>query len=364
MSLKKFEKSSKLLFPIIIDSMIMNSEKNVTTGNKLVEDEKKIYTFKFKDLNDKQNNSQSLLDILTKRLGELQNNLIDIHTQNTKKIEIIEKTLSEQNNNLKIEKIINDQQNYTNLLNKINTEQENNRNIVKGLTDKFDKFITDQENNRKNIVIEQDSNRNIVKGLIDKFEKNISEQEKKNNQIIEISKNINKMEENISIFTPSILYPGIIVAFNGSIIPSGWNICDGTNNTPDLRGRFILSSGSGIDLTIRNINDTGGAENHSLSIDEIPGHLHSGVTSSSGAHIHTSNANGLNVGLTIKDGNNKGIITDISAIEGENNINSLETLAINSSGLHTHTFTTSLAGGNKQHNNMPPFYVLAYIMRL
>lgn len=346
--------------------MIMNSEKNVTTGNKLLEDEKKIYNFKLNDLNDKQNNNQSLLDVISKIVGDLQNNLIenkkdvekiiDIHTQNTKKIENLEKAL--------IEKIINEQQNYTNSINKINTEQETNRNIVKGLTDKFEKYITEQENNRKNIVIELDSNRNTVKGLIDKFEKNISEHENKNNQIIQINKNINKIEENISTVTSNNLYYGIIVAFNGSLIPSGWHICDGTNNTPDLRGRFILSSGTGNDLTIRNINDTGGAENHSLSIDEIPGHLHSGVTSSSGAHIHTSNANGLNVGLTIKDGNNKGIITDISAIEGENNINSLETLAINSSGLHTHTFTTSLAGGNKHHNNMPPFYVLAYIMKL
>ena len=34
---------------------------------------------------------------------------------------------------------------------------------------------------------------------------------------------------------------GVIVMFNGLIanIPSGWVICDGTNGTPDLRGRFI-----------------------------------------------------------------------------------------------------------------------------
>ena len=351
--------------------MIMNSQKNVTTESKLLENKIDDHNLKLKDLNDKQNNNQSLVDVLAKIVGELQNKLVEnkkdvekIIDTYTKKIENIEKALIEQNNNLKLETLINEQQNYTNTINKINTEQEINSNIVKGLTEKFDKYITDQENNRKNIVIEQENNRNIVKGLIDKIDKNILEQENKNNQIIQIDKNMNKIEENINILIPYKLYSGIIVAFNGLLIPSGWQICDGTNNTPDLRGRFILSSGSGNDLTIRNINDIGGAENHSLTIDEIPGHIHSGVTSSNGAHIHTTNANGIEVGLNIKDGNNKGILSNLNETTGEINIKSIDALSINSSGLHTHTFSTSLTGGNKPHNNMPPFYVLAYIMKL
>jgi len=36
---------------------------------------------------------------------------------------------------------------------------------------------------------------------------------------------------------------GTIVAFRGSTAPSGWAICDGTNGTPDLRGRFIRGLG-------------------------------------------------------------------------------------------------------------------------
>ena len=164
------------------------------------------------------------------------------------------------------------------------------------------------------------------------------------------------------IIFPNILYPGIIVAFNGINIPAGWQICDGTNNTPDLRGRFILSSGSGTDLSIRLINDIGGSETHTLNIDEIPGHTHSGTTSSNGAHIHSTNANGTDIGLTIKDNNNKGMLSNVNA--GENNIKSLDSLIINSSGTHTHTFTTNVTGNNNSHNNMPPFYVLAYIMLL
>jgi hypothetical protein len=33
---------------------------------------------------------------------------------------------------------------------------------------------------------------------------------------------------------------GLIIAFTGSEIPDGWLICDGTAETPDLRGRFIV----------------------------------------------------------------------------------------------------------------------------
>ena len=33
--------------------------------------------------------------------------------------------------------------------------------------------------------------------------------------------------------------PGMIIAFKGSSIPSGWALCDGANGTPNLIGKFI-----------------------------------------------------------------------------------------------------------------------------
>jgi hypothetical protein len=32
---------------------------------------------------------------------------------------------------------------------------------------------------------------------------------------------------------------GCIIAYNAEVAPAGWAICDGSNGTPDLRGRFI-----------------------------------------------------------------------------------------------------------------------------
>lgn len=87
---------------------------------------------------------------------------------------------------------------------------------------------------------------------------------------------------------------GTVVMFSGSIIPDGWLICDGTNSTPDLRGRFVL----GGDLQTQRQNNSilfaGGAndlyvdimsnesvistdvdiKNHTLTINEIPSHTH------------------------------------------------------------------------------------------
>lgn len=47
-------------------------------------------------------------------------------------------------------------------------------------------------------------------------------------------------------FVHDVLPKGIILLWSGSVtaIPSGWKLCDGTNSTPDLRGKFIIGAGS------------------------------------------------------------------------------------------------------------------------
>lgn len=39
---------------------------------------------------------------------------------------------------------------------------------------------------------------------------------------------------------------GVITAFAGSLgnIPPGWHLCDGTNDTPDLRDKFVPGAGA------------------------------------------------------------------------------------------------------------------------
>ncbi len=92
--------------------------------------------------------------------------------------------------------------------------------------------------------------------------------------------------------------------------------------TPDARGRNIIGSGTGSGLTARSVGNTGGEENHLLTIPEMPTHTHGGVITSGGS-------NGP-VGGTI------------SSVEG----------------------STDSAGGGGSHNVMDPFLVMAYIIKL
>lgn len=155
------------------------------------------------------------------------------------------------------------------------------------------------------------------------------------------------------------LIKGIIMAFSGTFDSNGypvnpdtnagdtgWHICDGTNGTPDLRGRFILGVSDS-----HAVGSTGGEENHTLTAAEMPAHKHTGTTSTNGAHSHS--------------------IPKIyyRRDEGEARIDlvySGRTNELNTStdGNHNHTFTSDNTGGGAAHNNMPPYYALSYIMKV
>ena len=78
-----------------------------------------------------------------------------------------------------------------------------------------------------------------------------------------------------------IIPRGVIAMWSGAAkdIPKGWALCDGTDDTPDLRGRFIVGAsangekGTNADQGYR-IGDWGGESFHKLNKDEIPKHTH------------------------------------------------------------------------------------------
>ena len=78
----------------------------------------------------------------------------------------------------------------------------------------------------------------------------------------------------------NLLPPGIIVAWGGSTVPTGWALCDGTNGTPDLRNRFILGATGNSGRTtsestvVRRVGDIGGSENVTLTVNQLPAHTH------------------------------------------------------------------------------------------
>lgn len=113
---------------------------------------------------------------------------------------------------------------------------------------------------------------------------------------------------------------GTIVIWSGttSNIPSGWALCNGQNGTPDLRGRFVFGGGG-----THAVRSTGGEENHTLTIGEMPSHSHE-----------------VMVGFEIEGAS----FNVLSPDSGQ-----------------TRTSKTYSTGGSKPHNNMPPYYTLCYI---
>jgi len=137
--------------------------------------------------------------------------------------------------------------------------------------------------------------------------------------------------------------------YRGSItdIPEGWQLCDGTNGTDDLRGMFV--AGYHPDNPDYNeIGKVGGAKEVTLTTEQMPSHTHEASTSSAGAHSHTA-------GLVDETGSG-------TFAGGAPGGTSNGTGTTNSAGAHTHLISVSNTGGGQAHENRPPYYTLAYII--
>ncbi|MDC9591111.1 tail fiber protein [Xenorhabdus sp. XENO-10] len=158
-------------------------------------------------------------------------------------------------------------------------------------------------------------------------------------------------KEGVSIDLPS----GMIVMFFGDDIPIGWALCDGKSGTPDLRGRFIKASnnmksskgGSNkINFTPEgNVN----VSSHTLTLDEIPAHNHTTtVRIDSSVWTVEHNGNGQKY-------QGVGIVKD----------NSWNDFPIaKSGGGKGHTHKAEFTGESSEITFEPPYYALAFIMKL
>jgi len=148
--------------------------------------------------------------------------------------------------------------------------------------------------------------------------------------------------------------PGAIIMWSGSIndIPVGWALCDGRNGTPDLRDRFIVGAGGSY-----NVGDTGGADTVTLTTNQIPRHDHGSGTltaKTAGSHNHIFLKADFE---SIRTGSEQQIWVRVFREEDHHTADA---------GEHTHTISgyTSYTGSGQAHENRPPYYALAYIMKL
>ena len=163
---------------------------------------------------------------------------------------------------------------------------------------------------------------------------------------------------------------GGIILWSGAenAVPAGWALCNGQTSsgrtTPDLRGRFVVGAGQGSGLSNRSVGATGGAETITLTVAQLPAHNHtfSGTTSDSGEHNHAYfdaqfaewQSGKSNNGY----GSKSGYDTDNTPLGYDR--------TTGGAGKHNHTFsgTTGSVGSGNAIDKLPPFYALAYIMRV
>ena len=168
---------------------------------------------------------------------------------------------------------------------------------------------------------------------------------------------------------------GSIVMWSGEAPPAGWVLCDGSVvdgvSTPDLRGRFVLSAGDGPGLSRRAPHESGGQEAYALTESHIPWHNHrvnlDTRTSSAGAsssHKYRSATASHLMQVSDYPWPNFKPFSDQVLINGRLGMTSTD-----ESPPHGHDFSiqgvgSSPRGPARPHNTMPPFYVLAFIMRV
>jgi microcystin-dependent protein len=175
---------------------------------------------------------------------------------------------------------------------------------------------------------------------------------------------------------------GTIIAHYYLTVPMGWVLCDGQNGTPDLRGRFIRMWNDNVsefddenklkvkntDTNLSYLADTydsnssvilkhkfksfGGTDVRNFSnFNELPIHTH--AITSDGEHQHTAYT------MPMWPSSFKGGGGDQQMYTG-NGGDPTEFKSI-SEFKHTHTINT--IGTSEEFNNMPPYYVVTYIMK-
>lgn len=166
-----------------------------------------------------------------------------------------------------------------------------------------------------------------------------------------------------------VVPPGGIIMFSGDVTKAfdengtgtkgtpyeGWQLCNGKNGSPDLRDRFVAGAGGNY-----SIGTQGGAGSVTLALDQMPSHNHGGRTGGQDLRLNYPgvfyNSQGVSTGILVSvQQPSPRYRPNLLTTRGQPDI---EVVPRN----HTHGIVSQ--GGSQAHENRPPFYALAFIMRL
>lgn len=146
---------------------------------------------------------------------------------------------------------------------------------------------------------------------------------------------------------------GMIMLWSGSTssVPSGWKLCNGSSGTPDLRNRFVVGAGSSYGVGAK------GGSKDAIVVSHHHGASTSvsGSTSSAGNHRHAikrSNSDSGFGGSVGTDAVGSNYVQSEYAGEHKHSISVTASTTIGNTG----------SSGNSA--NLPPYYALAYIMKV
>lgn len=161
--------------------------------------------------------------------------------------------------------------------------------------------------------------------------------------------------------------PGEVYAYNGAMSEDGkhplhkllgipilhHHICDGTNGTPNLSGRFIIGTGAAYPT-----GSTGGAATVAFTAAQMPVHTHIATAWTDVQGLHSHEAAQC---ITYNENGHYGAETQY-----QNDLDLIHKGITGWDGAHSHNIGVSIAntGGGQAHNNMPPYYALCYIVVL
>lgn len=143
---------------------------------------------------------------------------------------------------------------------------------------------------------------------------------------------------------------GGIIMWSGAIstIPTGWALCNGTNGTPDLRDRFVIGASSDSpspsSTTITGTGTKLGGSKDSVVVS----HTH-GISDPGHAHLYVDVY---------------GVLSSARYGSEAQPLHYTNTSEVRATDTRGTGISIIPEGGSGSNQNIPPYYSLAYIMRV